>query len=72
MEKKTVITFNKKEQEAMRQMLSTFAEMQKENDIDPEDYSTPFEAAFNNAMSCLIEFMYMSEDTERIVSECGY
>lgn len=72
MEKKVIIKFNKEEQEAMRQMLSTFAKMQKENDIDPEDHSTPFEATFNEAMNYLIELMYFSEDTEKIVCECGY
>lgn len=72
MEKRIVVTFNKEEQEAMRQMLSTFAKMQEENNISPEDYSTPFEATFNSAMNYLIKFMYYSEDTEKIVSECGY
>lgn len=72
MEKKTIITFNKEEQEAMRQMLSVFAKIQTENKIDPTDYSTPFETAFNRAMNYFIEFMYTSEDTEKIVSDYGY
>ena len=72
MEKKTIITFNREEQEAMRHMLAVFAKMQADNDIDPTDYSAPFETAFNNAITSLIEFMCTSEDTEKIVSDYGY
>ena len=64
--------FNKEEQEAMRQMLKVFAKIQEEQDIDVEDYKSRFGRAFNNAMNSLIDFMNLSDETEKIVIECGY
>lgn len=66
------IVYTKEEQNAMRHMLSTFAKMQEERQIDPEDHTSFFESIFNNAMASLIDLMYLTPETEKIIWECGY
>lgn len=66
------IKFTQEELGAMRHMLSTFAEMQRDLDIDPEDYETPLGAAFNGAMCALIDLMWLTTESAKIVDECGY
>ena len=64
--------FTVEELQAMEQMLKTFSKMQSERHIDPEDYDDEFNARFNNAMCALIDFMYLTDASERIVFACGY
>ena len=70
------LKFTEEEINAMEQMLKVFEKMQRERDIDPEKWVDPGEDAFpntfNNAMCSLIDLMWLTEDTEKIVHECGY
>ena len=66
------IKFTQEELDAMRHMLSTFAKMQKERGIDPEDYWTSFGATLNGAMCALIDLMYLTTESTKIIYECGY
>lgn len=66
------IKFTQEELGAMRHMLSTFAKMQKERDIDPEDYDTSFGATFNEAMCALMDLMWMTPESAKIIDDCGY
>ena len=66
------IKFTQEELDAMRHMLSTFAKMQKERDIDPEDYDTSFGATFNEAMCALMDLMWMTTESAKIIDDCGY
>lgn len=66
------IKFTQEELDAMRHMLSTFAKMQKERDIDPEDYDTSFGMTFNGAMCALMDLMWLTTEGAKIIDECGY
>ena len=66
------INFTDTEINAMKTMFKTFADMQSERNIDPDDYGSTLGCNFNNAMCALMNLMFMNAETENFIYECGY
>ena len=64
------IKFSQEELDLMRLLLSAFSVGQKT--VQPEDYSTPFKEWYNRSMEDLISIMWMTDESAKIVDECGY